>query len=871
MDKSLDNIVKAASKYYELCPHTHKPLLFLYLSFAGLSRIREIKKDPYQYYTAHEEKHIPLFSHYEARELEKTGRYSFPFKEEWEQHGIDKVVLEVDYSSDNGLHHIARKIQDHDNNTISTLYKANRLAHKRNPPKGSVSYTLYMLVKELEVCDRLVLQANYAELFSQFLHMSEGNVISSNYELCLLEKTMMGEGPKRIYSPYAGYSMIGSVLPSGSAIHAEIDGIIRSQSARLLMRGFPGTYRKFHDGTFSQNMKSNGSFDAVVLNYLGQNEDSFRDFEDCVLKVFQDISESPILKPDGCFIGTIRTSDFETLIRTNKEFYNLLFEKQFLETVISVPRDLLVIKLSVKKEGEERKVNLLKLQWPDVRTPLELLIQTKGNQICFFDLMSPDFSWLSHFSADLPEREGYEIYPLSTILEPLDRKMAFNMPKEMTMPTVISCTREFPKDVMSAVFNANHAVEASLDYQNVFRLRRDALLMKWSNDNKPEFALYSDRQPSHYDGFCAFSIEDIIDYPLYLLNELRKGYVQKQISALPLPWSADIAADDWIDRFLNVKIYVPKADQEDVFCQEVNRIILPSGFVIESQKAQYTITRHLGSGAFGNVYLASRKDYTNCHVSVVALKELYISGECVRSSEYMVVPNPQRHDSFARILEKFRTESAVMEELSIIPDSHIVPILDSFYSDKTKTFYYAMEYQERGSLLDFLKTHDTGNMDECEIIERFIQPVGKALQLLHQEKRMIHFDVKPGNILIDNDGYGLLSDFGIAKQYDNSGDALTSGSKYCTPEFAAPELQMPFYNADQEFNPGVDVYSLAATLLYCLTGNHPYGSRDTLDCMLARVSSPVREAVIRGLEEDPRKRTSSIKDWLDLLDGGSFE
>lgn len=849
MEKCLDPVLEKTRNYYRLKQKSKVPLMLLFAASMNRLEIREMRM--HERRSGRDAVSVQLLSLEDAVSLEKTGRYQLPFVRDWEKRGAANTVAELDLSGDKGLSEIAEGL-------VPREERAGYGRIRRKTEEKETSLMLYLLALELEKTDPSVLRENYAELYGFMVKESGENTVSADYRLAVLEKSMMGEEVKSLYSPYAAYSLIGAMLPHDAKFYADIDGRSRMQSVRLLMRGLP-CRRTLHGKCFDEHMPFHAPYDAVVLNYLGQYDGSCRHFHDCVIRIFgQDCPA--ILNPDGCFIGTIRTSDFETLVRTKREFHDLLFRQELLEAVILLPRDMLVVKL--RRRPEHGEVCLASIQWNDTSVPFEELMRTKGERKTFSELMSPEFSWLTCFSADIPEKEGFEIMPLSEVLEELERKAQSGMSGKC-----IPHNAAFPADVMAAELKEKHATGTLPDYSTAFVVRNRSLIMRWTEDRQADFALYSDSARALYSGFCAFEVD--CDCPMYVLNELRKDYVKRQIRSIQLPWSKEAASPEWIDRFLNVRIYMPLYDSmDDCFRLEMSRRHLPDGFVLEERCARYTVTRLLGQGGFGNVYKAKRYDWRTCRETVVALKELFISGDCIRSTEYMVVPNPQRIESFGRIIDKFRNESEVMQDLSRYPESHIVNIIDSFYSERTRTFYYVMDYLPQGSLEQELERRHDDPVSEEEALSRFIIPVGRALQLLHEERRMLHLDVKPANIMIGEDGIGLLSDFGVAKEYDEDEEAKTRGTLFFTQEFAPPELGAPWGEHGLQFRPDIDVYSLAATLCYILGKEGDTGTR-ILEGR-ANCSPRIRPVVERALNCIPDLRPATMEEFLkELEDNGN--
>ncbi|MDO4336050.1 MAG: protein kinase, partial [Bacteroidales bacterium] len=157
-----------------------------------------------------------------------------------------------------------------------------------------------------------------------------------------------------------------------------------------------------------------------------------------------------------------------------------------------------------------------------------------------------------------------------------------------------------------------------------------------------------------------------------------------------------------------------------------------------------------------------------------------------------------------------------------------------------------------------------GPLSESKAIE-YITKVGKALEYIHS-KNMTHFDVKPANIVVRrSDNEPILIDFGLSKQYDQSGDATSTMLQGVSQGYSPMEL----YNMGSitTFSPETDVYSLAATLYYLVTGNVPHSAAEIYDkgiSMPSDVSSATANA-IRSAMVTRSKRPVSVDSWLTVL------
>ena len=229
-------------------------------------------------------------------------------------------------------------------------------------------------------------------------------------------------------------------------------------------------------------------------------------------------------------------------------------------------------------------------------------------------------------------------------------------------------------------------------------------------------------------------------------------------------------------------------------------------------EGRYRVERQIGEGGMATVYLADDLK----HERRVALKVLKPELAAVVGAE--------------RFLAEIKTTANLQHP-------HILPLFDSGEAD---TFlYYVMPYVEGETLRDRIDREKQLPVDEAV---RIASSVANALQHAH-DRGVIHRDIKPGNILIQ-DGQPVVSDFGIALAVGAAGGArLTeTGLSVGTPFYMSPEQA----TGDQQLGPASDTYALAAVLYEMLTGDPPYvGS--TAQAVLGKIiqGAPVSATEIR--------------------------
>lgn len=223
----------------------------------------------------------------------------------------------------------------------------------------------------------------------------------------------------------------------------------------------------------------------------------------------------------------------------------------------------------------------------------------------------------------------------------------------------------------------------------------------------------------------------------------------------------------------------------------------------------YRIERMLGQGGFGITYLATDLNLDR----LVAIKEFFPKDYCDReSSTSHVTLGTQSASEFVNKLKaKFLKEA---RNIAKFDHPGIIKIHAAF--EENNTAYYVMDYIEGESLSEMVKCH--GPLSEAKALE-YIKKVGKALDYVHS-KKINHLDVKPANIMVRrSDDYPILIDFGLSKQYDSSGNQTSTTPTGISHGYAPMEQ----YNDGgvKEFSPQTDLYSLAATFYYLLSGVVP--------------------------------------------------
>ena len=222
---------------------------------------------------------------------------------------------------------------------------------------------------------------------------------------------------------------------------------------------------------------------------------------------------------------------------------------------------------------------------------------------------------------------------------------------------------------------------------------------------------------------------------------------------------------------------------------------LPSGTIVD----QYMIERELASGGFSFVYLARRlQDQTQ-----VAIKEYLPRKQAHRTWNNEIVPNSKEDKTlFFKGLSLFYEEAKTLAQLK---HENIVEVT-SFFRENS-TVYMVMNY-DYGLGLNKIVMNKTLVMDEEFLVPVFTRLLAGIVEM-HAHK-IVHLDIKPGNILIRPGNSPLLLDFGAIHKFDNP--LGTRQALVITNGFSAIEQ----YSHKRSVGPWTDLYGVGASMRSCL-------------------------------------------------------
>jgi serine/threonine-protein kinase len=223
---------------------------------------------------------------------------------------------------------------------------------------------------------------------------------------------------------------------------------------------------------------------------------------------------------------------------------------------------------------------------------------------------------------------------------------------------------------------------------------------------------------------------------------------------------------------------------------------------------RYRLLELLGRGGMGEVWRA----HDTAMGRTVAIK--------------MLLPHFARDHTFE---QRFRREARAAARLD---EPHVVPVHD--FGEIDGRLYVTMRLIDGVDLQSLL----AGGPLQPERAVRIIEQVASALHSAHRVG-LVHRDVKPSNVLLAEDDFAYLIDFGIARAAGETG--LTStGATIGTWSYMAPERFGP-----GEIEPTSDIYALGCLLYECLTGQPPFAATAVEQIVVAHLTAP-RAAAIRA-------------------------
>src|SRR6266516_4357677 len=251
----------------------------------------------------------------------------------------------------------------------------------------------------------------------------------------------------------------------------------------------------------------------------------------------------------------------------------------------------------------------------------------------------------------------------------------------------------------------------------------------------------------------------------------------------------------------------------------------------------YELLEEIGRGGQGVVYRARQKSLNR----TVALKVIGLG-----------------HWATEAHLKRFRREA---EAAASLEHPCIVPIYE--VGERDGSCYFSMKFIEGGQLDEVVRR-------EPMPIRRAVELIAKVARTVHyaHEHHILHRDIKPGNILLDQKGEPHLTDFGLARLVESESTVTRTLEVLGTPSYMAPEQAV---GNNAAISSVTDVYGLGAVLYQLLTGQPPFAGGTTYETIKLVLDTEPRQPrllnpkidrdlstiCLKCLEKDPKRRYTS--------------
>ncbi|MBI9051834.1 MAG: protein kinase [Anaerolineaceae bacterium] len=254
-------------------------------------------------------------------------------------------------------------------------------------------------------------------------------------------------------------------------------------------------------------------------------------------------------------------------------------------------------------------------------------------------------------------------------------------------------------------------------------------------------------------------------------------------------------------RYANIQGFLSAVNDQRASSEPVASILGMEDALVGQTLGGYRLVDRLGQGGMATVY----KAYEPALDRFVAIKVL-----------------PQFFANDPGFTSRFRREAKAVAQLN---HPNIVPIYS--FGESSGITYIAMQYVEGDTL-----KHERGEKLDVQAALRLLLPITRALGYAHQ-RGIIHRDVKPSNVLLNNEGWPLLADFGLAKMAEASNEKLTgTGVGMGTPTYMSPEQGQGIHVDHRS-----DIYSLGIMLYKFVTGDVPFHADTPMAIVIKHISA----------------------------------
>ena len=246
----------------------------------------------------------------------------------------------------------------------------------------------------------------------------------------------------------------------------------------------------------------------------------------------------------------------------------------------------------------------------------------------------------------------------------------------------------------------------------------------------------------------------------------------------------------------------------------------------------FTLTNLIGNGGFGKVYKAIHN--TSNEVYAIKIIDYTKGNNNDKSNISFNYKSIQQETSLMRLVNK---------------SDYILKYYGSYFSRETNTIWLILEYCAAGSAVDLMLSMGR-TLSEVEVAT-IMEMVLKGLIYIHK-LNLIHRDIKGANIMLSEDGYAKLGDFGIGIQMTDD--------EYRTSKKGSPHWMSPQVILNKNYDTKTDIWSLGITCLELVEGEPPFADLNPDEVMEKIANNPPKaEDII-----DPKEHTDEFIDFVNL-------
>ena len=858
----------AVENYYHYNPDTLMPLMMVALAMKGNIRIIEGN-------------YKPEIAVCELNPKEIIGYdwvcYDVPLKKrvsKWIKDGVTSVAVEMEIGRN--LLPLFNTFKRNDEKDVVREYhhRIGRLVHHSNnevSENAQRQYATFVLAEALLNTPLTFLKKQYLHIFNHILVKSGIQPKRPRlYVAHVLKELLQYDGKGLVYNPFAGCSIAGALLQSKNNFYGDGDNNDKVYAAGLLLNYGMGVSNEHFLQRDSTRWLIGKKIDYVITTYTG-HIDGKSAFDFCLGKCLND----PEFK--GRYAGMALPKEF--FERETSNFKEAL-KRDWIETIALLPFGEVAILVNAAKTQQQKGViRVIDSTNPlarDASIPVLLSDDMFAEIVKLKDAKKNGFL-KSLFVSELPDREGYEKVRLGDIVAKI--------------PRLVYCLDDFEEEQHVLAYINRNEVYMGVGFPNenierktihnlfspAYYLDKDCLIVNASGPAEPRI-FRADFGSAFFEDGYAFSLEGFSQHE-WLIDELKESYVRKQLHPYGLNQMVPepVTEEDYMNLILYKAVYEDSEEIENDHNNEPKRKekvvtdALPTGFELKDGNKKFTILNFIAPGAFGYTYRAEMLNCTNGFKEIVAIKEFYptyFKRLCLGRENNRIVYDSGAVEDFNKLKSMFQSEPEFIRSMADIPDNHVTEVKYTFESDVTGTAYYVMKYYAGESLKDMIIAEQVPSSEQL-IMDKIVVPLCKALNAMHSHY-ILHLDIKPDNIVIDENGEAVLIDFGVAQQYDKTGRLISirecpSGSAFSAPENRDGNMRY--------FGPQADIFGAAATLFTLVSGGKwpspiRYSGDVDYDLNEMKCSEEMKRAIIEGLSYYTNDRPANARLFLNLFPGG---